>query len=142
MFKPILKTFTIDLITYEASFKNNQISFYVVKDRSYLPEQYDPFEKWGSNEYAVDYGKVSTKFIFRVKKELLAFIKYILSHHKPPYFTFSGTSEAKNRVYLRVAEKLSREFGYTVYTDPSIRKISCYKSLDQSYFLGVTNKAA
>jgi hypothetical protein len=122
MFSDTEKTFMIDRITYTVAFEHNEFSFYVVNDKSTVQE-YDPFEKWGSDVGTVSYGRVKTSKIFEVKKKLTSFMSAVLSSHKPAYFRLVGTDDDKNRIYLKLGKGIAEKFDYELLQSESGERV-------------------
>jgi hypothetical protein len=85
--------------------------------------EYDPFGPFHDElpeRISLRSPQTATSSIFKVKREVMRFIDHALRKYKPYYFTFTANEHAKISLYRRIAERIARSHGFTLYADPEL----------------------
>lgn len=118
------KTFEIDGIAYEITYENHRFLFTIDPARSTrCVVEYDPFGAFHDElpeRISLRSPQTATRSIFKVKREVMRFIDQALRKYKPYYFTFAANEHAKISLYRRIAERIARTHGFTLYADPEL----------------------
>jgi hypothetical protein len=117
------KTFEIDGIAYEVTYEDHRFLFAIDPARSTAcMAGYDSFgachDDCPDPIPAPTTPPTKTRSILKVKREVMTFIDQVLHEYKPYYFTFAATEHGKIGLYRRVAERIARTHGVTLYVSP------------------------
>jgi hypothetical protein len=99
-----------------AEYVNNHFNFWIdnVKTEVKLVKD-DPFGDDPPKRIVTTLG--NTDCVFRVKKEIEDFMAHVLAKENPYYFTFVASDLKRVRIYVKLAEKIGRKYGYFVHVD-------------------------
>ena len=120
------KIFEVDGIYYVAEFNNHEFSFYVdLEMTKKIIVPYDPFDKPGTTPQRKHFGRVDTKSIFEVKKNITDFVEDVIKSKNLYYFEFAAVDSQKARIYKRIAESINKNSKY--FVEESLYRLRFYK---------------
>lgn len=111
------KEFVIDNICYVVEFtEHNHFNLYIdyAKSRKDIYKMSDFDRMFGDEPPETIWEKTDTRYVFRVLKEVKAFIDSAIRRYKPYYFTYSANEEVKASSYRRFAERIAKKYGYSL----------------------------
>ncbi|EYD74030.1 hypothetical protein Rumeso_04401 [Rubellimicrobium mesophilum DSM 19309] len=118
------KKFTVDDITYEASYDTESHGFmFCVLQLESRRVTYDEDEAaWNWFEPLPERTSWSSELLetkkpIAVYRNVMAFVTTMLRKHRPYYFTYLANEEEKMGRYALTAARLGRTFGYLVEQD-------------------------
>ena len=118
------KKFTVDDITYEASYgtKSHCFMFYVLHLESRRVTYDEEEAAWNWFEPLPERSSLSSEFVetknpIAVYRHVMAFVASMLKKHRPYYFTYDANEQKKVGVYTLAAKRIAKTFGYIVDQD-------------------------
>jgi hypothetical protein len=127
------KCFEVDDIAYVVKFDNNEFSLYVdglkskKKTSKNVSDEFYSFVDEGPVEKVFYMSSmIKTKNPMKVYANVISFVKSVIGKKMPYYFTYTANEKKKMNVYVGVAEKIAKKYGYTVYIEG--KKISFFKN--------------
>jgi hypothetical protein len=113
----IRKSFTVENFTYVVEYRDRSFYLFIDYARSrdkaaLLPVDHGFWDFYEPPPEEVFTLRTPVREVFRVKREVLAFIDPILRKVRPHCFDFLANEERLLPVYTRIAERLARRYGY------------------------------
>jgi hypothetical protein len=117
------KTFEIDGIAYRVAYEDHFFHFTIAPPRSITCRaEKDPvgaFHDAVAERTSRRSPRTALRAILEVKREVMNFIDQALCEYRPYFFTFSANEHVSISLYRRIAARIARTHGFTLYVAPA-----------------------